>query len=81
MSGNTNHGKVFIGRNLNLDVLLFADDVILFANSEDDLQRSIYNFQLIPEKFNMKISSDKTKVMAFKGRNTFTAKFVFTINP
>jgi hypothetical protein len=63
----TNHGKVFISRNLNLDILLaandrtlwrqkieeadlgcsttgwillFADDVILFANSEDDLQRS-----------------------------------------
>jgi hypothetical protein len=47
--------------NLNLDILLFADDVILFANSEDDLQRSIYKFQLIAEKFCMKISTDRTR--------------------
>jgi hypothetical protein len=39
--------KVFISRNLNMDTLLFAEDVRLFANSEDDLQCSIYiNFNL-----------------------------------
>jgi hypothetical protein len=62
----TNHGKVFICRNLNVDILLFADHVIiLFTNSKDDSQRSIYQFKLIAEKFSMKISTDKTKVMAY----------------
>jgi hypothetical protein len=46
----TNHVKVVISRNLNLDILLFADDAILFANSEDDLQRSTYQFELIAGK-------------------------------
>jgi hypothetical protein len=69
-----NHGKVFISRNLNVDILLFADDVILFANSDDDVQRSIYQFQLIAEKFSMKISTDKTKVMAFKGKEHIHSK-------
>jgi hypothetical protein len=72
---------VFISINLNLDILLFADDVILFANLEDDLQHSRYQFKLTAEKFSTKISTDKTKVTAFKGRNTFSAKSVFTINP
>jgi hypothetical protein len=51
-----------------LDILLFADDVILFVNSKDDLQRSIYQFELTAEKISMKISIDKIKVMAFKGK-------------
>jgi hypothetical protein len=63
-----NHGKMSISRNLNLNILLFADDVILFANSEDDLQRSIYQFQLIAEKFIVKNCIDKTKVLVFKGK-------------
>jgi hypothetical protein len=45
----TIHGKVFISGNLHLVILLLADDVILFANSEDDLKHSIYQFQLIAE--------------------------------
>jgi hypothetical protein len=65
---------VFISRNLNLDILLFADDVILFANSEDDLQRSMYQFQLIAETCRMRIFTDKTKVMAFKGKEHIRSK-------
>jgi hypothetical protein len=57
-----------------LDILLFADDVILFVNSEDDLQRSIYQFELTAEKISMKISIDKIKVMAFKGKEHIHSK-------
>jgi hypothetical protein len=70
----TNAGKVFISRNLTADILLFADVVILFANSEDDLQRSIYQFKLIAEKFSTKVSIDKTKVTAFKGKEDIHSK-------
>jgi hypothetical protein len=77
----TNHGKVFTSRNLNLGILLFADDAILFANSEDDLQRSTYQFQLIAEKFSKKISTDKTKVMAFKGKEHIHSKICVCNKP
>jgi hypothetical protein len=72
---------VSISRILNLDILLSADDVILFANSEDYLQLLIYQFQFIAEKFRMEISTDKSELMAFKGKEHIAAKFVFTINP
>jgi hypothetical protein len=34
----------------------------------------IYQFQLTAEKFSMKISTDKTKVMAFKGKKQIRSK-------
>jgi hypothetical protein len=53
-----------------MDIFLFADDVILFANSEDDLQRSRCQFQLIAEKFSMKISIDKNQSNGFQREGT-----------
>ena len=43
---------------------MYADDIALIADTEDDLQRLLYNFHLSCLKFNMKISINKTKVMA-----------------
>jgi hypothetical protein len=39
-----------------------------------DLQLSIYQFKLLAEKFGMKISIDRTKVMAFKGKEHIRRK-------
>ena len=36
-------GQIPINQNISLDVLIYADDLILSATSEDDLQRPIYN--------------------------------------
>jgi hypothetical protein len=36
--------------------------------AEDDLQHSLYNFKLVAEKYSMKISTEKTKIMAFCGK-------------
>jgi hypothetical protein len=40
----------FIDINRQLDAMLFADDRIPLAISEDDLQRSIYNLNTITTK-------------------------------
>ena len=48
-----------------LETLIFADDVALVASSEDELQYSVYNFNKIDNKCNMKINREKTKIMAF----------------
>ena len=71
------HGRIRLNRNTNLELLLFADDVSLVASSEDDLQRSIYNLNQVSIKYNMKINTEKTKIMAFCGKYPVPSKFVY----
>lgn len=70
----TRHGYIQINRHLKLDSILFADDLVLLALSEDDLQRSIYNLQQVAATYNMEISTDKTKIMAFCGKYPIQSK-------
>lgn len=49
--------------NKDLNIVCYADDVVLMANTEDDLQRLLYGFYLGCRKYNMKISLTKTKSM------------------
>jgi hypothetical protein len=44
--------------------MLFTD-LALLASTEDDLQRFIYNFHMVASKYNMELSIEKSKVMAF----------------
>jgi hypothetical protein len=46
---------------------LYADDHILMATSEDDLQTMAYHLNLIARKYKMTISGTKTKSMAMWG--------------
>ena len=47
----------------DLNIIRYADDVVLMADNEDDLQRLLYSFYLGCQKYNMKISLEKTKSM------------------
>ena len=49
-----------------INTILYADDQILMATSEDDLQTMAYHLNLITRKY-MIISSIKTKPMAMCG--------------
>ena len=49
-----NHRSIRINR--NSDVLAFADDVVSFGDSEDGLQRSVFQLQEISEEFNVVVS-------------------------
>ena len=49
-------------------------DQKIITDSEDLLQKSIYKLQLITAKYELKISSNKTKTMAFKGRDSIRSK-------
>ena len=44
-------------------ILCYADDAVLVAESEDDLQRLLYQFNKAAKKLNMVISTAKTKSM------------------
>jgi hypothetical protein len=47
----TRHGNIPINRNININTMLFSDDQVLLAKSEDDLQYSVYNFNKIASEF------------------------------
>lgn len=53
---------------MQLDALLFADDLVLMASTEDDLQYSVHNLNMVSEKYNMEINIEKSKIMSFCGK-------------
>ena len=64
-------------RNYHLNVMLYADDVILIQNKESDLQMSVYRLhELGRQHYNLKISVNKTKVMAHYGKYPVQSKIV-----
>jgi exonuclease I len=72
-----NHGGISINRNMILVTLLFADDQVLIASSEDELQRAIYNPQKTVSDFDMSISVErKLKLWHFQAKTLSGAKFV-----
>ena len=50
-----------------MNTILYADDQILMATSEDDLQTVAHHLNLIARKYKMTISSAKTKSMQCGG--------------
>jgi hypothetical protein len=56
--------------------ILYADDQILMATSEDDLQKMVYHSNLIARKYNMIIFSTKTKSNAMYGNQIQRVKVV-----
>ncbi|XKL64914.1 hypothetical protein PGB90_005000 [Kerria lacca] len=47
--------------NSYIKTILFAVDQVIFANSEDDLQKSINCLGKVAEEYGMKISAKKSK--------------------
>jgi hypothetical protein len=61
--------------NKNISTILFADQVIV-SDSEDNLQTAIYKLNKIITKYGLTISTDKSKVMSFKGKDPTRSKIV-----
>jgi hypothetical protein len=57
--------------------MLFADDQVLIAKSESDVQYSVHNLNKIAAKYFLEINIEETKVMAFKGREPVRSKICF----
>jgi len=63
-----------------VNTILYADDQILMATSDDDLQTMAHNLNLIARKYKMTISSTKTKSMEMWGNNIQRVKIVISDN-
>ena len=61
-------------RNLHLNTLLFADDQVITQDSEDKLQKSVCILNQMSKDYNLKISTDTTKIMASKGKHLVRSK-------
>ena len=52
-----------------LSNLLFADDQFIIADTEDNLQKAAHKLNQVITEYGLTISVQKTKSMAFKGRD------------
>jgi hypothetical protein len=68
------HGSILIHNRQNLDTLLYADDRVLSANSEDNLPLSLHDLNAIAKSHDMEISHEKTEVPAFGGKELVPSK-------
>jgi len=74
-TGNTKlTAGIVLKRNLYPDTLLFADDQVIIQHSEDKLHKSVYTLNKMSKAYNLKISTDITKIMAFKGKHLMLSK-------
>jgi hypothetical protein len=60
--------------------ILYAEDQIFIATSEDELQTMAYHLNLIARKYKRTISSTKTKSMAMRGNHIQGVKIVIDGN-
>jgi len=62
--------------NQQLSTLLFADDQVIIADTEDNLQKAAHKLNQIITEYGLTISVQKTKSMVFKGRDTVRTEIV-----
>ena len=75
--GNWKHkvdAGIILNRNLYPNILLFADDQVIMQDSEDKLQKSVYILNQMSKDYILKISTDKTKIITFKGKHVVRSK-------
>ena len=51
---------------LTLYLLLFADDAVIFSETPEGLQKSLDNFEIYCQKWNLTVNVDKTKIVVFR---------------
>ena len=65
-----------LGQECIINTLLFADDQVILHETEDNLQFSIFQLDKICNEYGLRISTAKSKVMAFKGKDPVRTKIV-----
>jgi len=65
-----------LSKNQQLSTLLFADDQVIIADRQDNLQRPAHKLNQIITEYGLTISVQKTKSMAFRGRDPVGTKIV-----
>ena len=61
--------STFTLNQIQIFMLLFADDTVLFAESPDDMQILLDGLKAYCDKWNISVNTEKTKVVVFKSGN------------
>ena len=61
-------------RNLYFNTLLFAYDQIIIQDTEHKLQKSVFILNQLSKDYSLKISTEKTKILTFKGKQLLRSK-------
>ena len=69
-----------LSNHISVNSIMYADDLVIIQKNEDALQKSIFMLDRVAIKYNLKISTVKTKSMAFKGKNPFRTKIELNRN-
>ncbi|PJE78138.1 hypothetical protein CI610_02930 [invertebrate metagenome] len=65
---------------INLFMLMYADDTVLFSEDVTDLQNMLDSLQTYTLKWNLKINTDKTKIVVFRKRKRMLPSENWTFN-
>lgn len=68
--------RITMDERQEITTVLFTDDQTVLAETEDDLQRSMYQLGKTSEEYVEKISTEKTMTMAFKGKEPIRSRIV-----
>ena len=64
---------------LKLLVIMYADDTVLFSDTEEGLQKCLNGLKAYCDKWKLQINTEKTKVMIFSKNKVKAEDFNFTI--
>jgi hypothetical protein len=70
--------RISLGNKRYIDLILFADDQVLLAKSEDELRYNVMKLNQVLQSYDVKISTDKTKAMAMEGRQVRRVKIIIS---
>ena len=75
-----NKNSIDSSENLFLNILLYADDIVLLTSSEDDLQFLLNIVEQWCRKWRLEVNLTKTNVMHIRNAGCNQSKFVFLFN-
>ena len=67
---------IILSENQQLSMLLFANDQVIIADTEDNLQKAAHKMNQVITGYFLTLSVQKTKWMAFKGQDPVRTKIV-----
>ena len=65
---------------INLNILLYADDIILFGKNPDDLQNALNALEDYCKKWKLTVNTSKTKIMVFRNGGCLPNDLNFVYN-